>query len=122
MHGELSGRILGSAIRVHRELGPGLLESLYEECLAKDLGDAGLSVARQVDLPVVFRGETLAGGFRVDLLFQDLVVVEVKSVEALLPLHESQLMTYLRLSRRRLGLLINFNVPRLKDGVLRRVL
>jgi GxxExxY protein len=117
---ELTEQIIGCAIDVHRALGPGLLESAYEACLAYKLNQAGLTVRQQVPVPVVFEGVRLECGYRLDMLVDDRVVVEAKSVDELTPVHMAQLLTYLRLSRRRVGLLINFNVEVLKDG-LRRV-
>ena len=111
-----------SAIAVHRELGPGLLESVYEHCLAHELVSRGLHVGRQVPQPVTYAGERLDAGFRLDLLVENSVIVEVKAVDALASIHEAQLLTYLRLSRCRLGLLINFNSILLKNGIRRLVL
>jgi GxxExxY protein len=112
--------IIGDAIAVHRELGPGLLESTYEACLCSLLAHRGFEVERQVPMPVVFQGERLECGYRLDLLVERSVVVELKSIAKLEPVHFAQMMTYLRLSGCEVGLLINFNVPRLTDG-LRRV-
>jgi len=122
LHERISGAVIGSAVRVHRELGPGLLESVYEACLAHELAKAGLRVERQIPVPIVYDGTQLDAGFRIDLFVERAVVVELKAVEQLQRIHEAQLMTYLRLSRIRVGLLINFNVLRLTDGVVRRVL
>lgn len=119
---ETTELIIGAAIAVHRALGPGLLESIYEQCLAFELEERGLDVKRQVAMPVVYRDRQCGQGFRVDLLVSDSVIVELKSCEPLLPLHESQLLSYLRMSGKRVGLLINFSVARLKDGIIRRVL
>jgi GxxExxY protein len=113
--------ILGDAITVHRELGAGLLESTYEVCLLTLLVRRGFAVKRQVGMPVVFQGERLDCGYRVDLLVEGRVVVEVKAVAQLAPIHFAQMMTYLRLSGCEVGLLINFNVTRLMDGVRRVV-
>jgi len=118
---ELTGEIIGSAIEVHRTLGPGLLESAYEECLCKELSLRGIDFERQKSLPLSYKGIELDCGYRIDVLVGD-VVVEVKSVEKLLPIHDAQLLTYLKLSGRQVGLLINFNVPVLTDGIRRRVL
>ena len=120
-HAELTRRVIGAAISVHRALGPGLLESAYEACLARELAIDGIPFARQVPLPLMYRGERVDAGYRLDLLVQDSVVVEVKAVESLQPIHTAQLLTYLRLSRLRVGLLVNFNVERLIDGVVRKV-
>lgn len=114
--------IVGAAIDVHKALGPGLLESAYEACLAEELGRRGCRVDRQLALPVVYKNAVLDVSYRVDLMVSDCVIVEVKSVEALTPLHEAQLLTYLRLSGRRLGFLINFNVPLIKLGIRRKIL
>ena len=116
---EISGQILDAAIKVHKELGPGLLESAYEACLTHELRKRGLKALTQVGLPIFYDGLQLDVGYRVDLLVEDAVIVELKAVEHVLPLHEAQLITYLKLSDRRLGLLINFNVLRLKDGYKR---
>lgn len=118
----LTAEIIGAAIEVHRALGPGLLESAYEECMAVELADRGLGIARQIALPVFFKGRQLDVGYRLDMVVAERVVLELKAIEKLLPIHEAQLLTYLRLSRYKLGLLINFNVPVLKDGIVRRVL
>ena len=120
--GDVTDKVIGAAIRVHKTLGPGLLESVYETCLAHELVKAGLNVERQVDLPVVYDTVKLECGFRIDLLVENQVVVELKAVEKTQPIHEAQLMTYLRLSGKPVGLLINFNLLRLKDGILRRAL
>ncbi|NJL55562.1 GxxExxY protein [bacterium] len=106
---------------VHRELGPGLLESAYETCLKYELKQAGLAVESQVPQPVSYKGMALECGYRLDVLVEDLVIVELKAVEALLPIHDAQLLTYLRLRNLWLGLLINFNVPILKHGIKRLV-
>jgi len=118
---ELSGQIIGAAIEVHRELGPGLLESAYELCLCHEISLRKVSFGRQVDLPVTYKGVELDCGYKMDLVVEDLVIVELKTVEKLLPVHDAQLLTYLKLYGRSLGLLINFNVPVLKDGLKRIV-
>jgi GxxExxY protein len=118
----ISHAVIGAAIEVHRALGPGLLESAYEACLRHELAIRGVPFEHQRTLPVHYKGLRLECGFRIDLLVADAVVVEVKAVEAVLPVHEAQLLTYLRLGGWKLGLLINFNVPVLKDGIYRRVL
>ena len=115
-------QVMDSAFKVHRALGPGLLESVYELCLCHELARQGISFERQVCLPVVYEGMRVDAGLRLDLLVAGLVVVELKAVERVIPLYESQLLTYLKLSEKRLGLLINFNVPLLKDGFKRVVL
>lgn len=114
--------IIAAAIEVHRHLGPGLLESAYEACLCRELHLRNLSFQRQIDLPVDYKGVKLDCGYRLDLLVADSVVVELKCVEHILPIHEAQLLTYLRLTGKRAGLLINFNVPVLRDGLRRMVL
>jgi GxxExxY protein len=119
---ELTKKIIGAAIEVHRTLGPGLLESAYEECLCRELTVRGVPFARQVALPVEFKGLRLDCGYRLDLLVEKKVVVEIKAVESLLPIHEAQLLTYLKLGGWKVGLLINFNVPILMNGIRRRVL
>jgi len=116
---ELSGVVIGAAIEVHRHLGPGLLESAYESCLCRELELQGLSVARQVPLPVIYKGLSLDCGYRLDLVVNDELIVELKTVEKVLDIHKAQLLTYLKLTGRRLGLLINFNLPYLRDGVHR---
>ena len=118
---DLTGKIIGAAIEVHRCLGPGLLESAYESCLEYELNIVQLRVRRQVALPVVYKGLTLEQGFRIDLLVQDSVVVELKAVECLLPVHEAQVLSYLRFSGCKVGLLLNFNVLALKHGGIRRL-
>jgi len=118
----LSGIILDSAIEVHRNLGPGLLESVYEVCLFKELRSKNVFVERQVPLPVIYKGENLDLDFRIDLLVAHEIIIELKSVEVLLPVHEAQLLTYMKLANKHLGLLINFNVPKLIEGFRRKVL
>ena len=118
----LTREIVGAAIDVHRELGPGLLESVYEECLAFELSQRGLAFERQFGVPVSYKGNSLNANLRIDLLVDGKVVVELKSIDAILPIHEAQLLTYLRLMQCSVGLLINFNVPVLKQGIVRRVL
>ena len=114
--------IIGAAIEVHRNLGPGLLESAYEECLCHELHLRGLDCKRQVPLPLLYKGLKLECGYKIDLIVRDEVVLELKAVERLLPIHEAQLLTYLKLTGKRVGLLINFNVPLLTQGIIRRVL
>jgi GxxExxY protein len=116
---ELTNKIIGCAIEVHKILGPGLLESVYEACLAAELVKAGCTVERQKHLPVSYKGMELNEGFRIDLLVNDTVIVELKCVEKMLPIHEAQLFTYLKLSGKRTGLLINFLSKLLKDGIQR---
>ncbi|HSH16680.1 MAG TPA: GxxExxY protein [Verrucomicrobiae bacterium] len=119
---EITDKIIGAAIEVHRVLGPGMLESAYEECLCHELELRGLAFQRQVQLPVRYKEVLLNCGYRLDLVVAEAVVVELKAVERLEPVHEAQLLTYLRLSQLRVGLLINFNVALLKQGIVRRVL
>ena len=114
--------IIGAAIEVHRLLGPGLLESAYEECLCHELYLRGMSFERQVALPVSFKGILLDCGYKIDLVVEGEVVIELKAVERILPVHEAQLLTYLKLSGKHVGLLINFNVPLLARGIIRRIL
>jgi GxxExxY protein len=114
--------IIGAAIEVHRHLGPGLLESAYEACLCYELRERGLTVQNQVRLPVIYKGQALDCDFRIDILLPGLVVVEVKAVAQVIPIHEAQLLTYMKLARISTGLLINFNVSVLKDGITRRKL
>ena len=109
-------------IQVHKALGPGLLESAYEHCLAHELAPRGVEVQRQLALPVVYEGERLDAGYRLDLVVEGSVIVEVKSLDALAPIHDAQVLTYLKLSGLRIGLLINFNVVLLKQGIKRLVL
>lgn len=119
---KLTHRIIGAAIGVHRALGPGLLESAYEACLAFELAERGLRAVRQKELPVVYKGVTLDVGYRIDLMVEDAVVVELRVVDKLNSVHEAQLLSYLKLSDCRVGLLINFNVKLLKNGIRRFVL
>lgn len=117
----ISEKIIGCAIEVHKHLGPGLLESTYEVCLAFELAEAGLNVQRQVALPVEYKSHTLDAGCRIDLLVEDSVIVELKAVDAILPVHEAQVITYLKLADKRLGLLLNFNTRILSKGIRRFV-
>jgi len=121
-HNRITQTILGGALSVHKALGPGLLESAYEACLAFELAERGLSVERQKALPVRYREVNLDCGYRIDLLVDGKVIVEVKAVDKLNPIHEAQLLSYLKLSNCKVGLLINFNVRILKNGVRRLVL
>jgi GxxExxY protein len=118
---EITDAIIGAAIEVHRELGPGLLESTYEACLAHELSQRGLEVMRQLHLPLRYKGLQLDAGYKVDLMVDRLVLVELKAVEKLDPIHEAQLLSYLRLSGCHVGLLINFNVRVLRNGIKRLV-
>lgn len=118
---EISGRIVDAAMRVHSRLGPGLLESAYQACLAHELRLRGLTDGVQVGLPVEYEGLRVEAGYRIDLLVENVVIVELKAVEAIHPIHRAQLLSYLRLSHRRVGLLINFNVKHLRDGIVRLI-
>ena len=120
-HDDIARQIVDSALSVHKALGPGLLESVYEQCLAYELRSRSLRVASQVPLPVHYREVQIEIGFRIDVLVNDLVLIEVKAVERILAVHEAQLLTYLKLSGKHLGLLINFNVPLIKDGIRRLI-
>lgn len=118
----LTGAIIGGAIEVHKALGPGLLESAYEECLVVELEGRGLSVERQVEIPIQYKGKILSCGYRADIIVNRAALLELKAVESVLPVHEAQLLTYLKLTKIRVGLLINFNCPYLRDGLIRRVM
>ncbi len=119
LHRELTESIIGAAISVHRELGPGLLESVYEKCLAFELADRGLSVSTQKEIPVRYKNLTFDCSFRADLIVENKVLLELKSIDQLSPIHTSQVITYLKLTGLRTGLLINFNVQTLKTGLKR---
>ena len=119
---QITEAIIGAAIEVHRELGPGLLESGYEECFCYELHLRGLSFQRQVELPVPYKGLKLDCGYRLDFVVENTVIVELKSIEQISPIHQAQLLTYLRLAGKKVGLLINFNVAVLKNRIARRVL
>ena len=118
----IAKQIVDSAFKVHTKLGPGLLESAYETCLEYELKKRGFKVARQIALPITYDEVELDAGYRIDLLIEDSIVLELKSVEATLPIHEAQLLSYLKLSGNELGFLINFNVPLIKQGIKRKVL
>jgi GxxExxY protein len=118
---EITGAIIDAAMKIHSVLGPGLLESVYETCLRHELTKRGLNVQSQVWLPVIYDGIEIEGGYKIDLLVNDEVVVELKTVEHLLALHQAQLLSYLKLSNKTIGLLINFNVVHLRDGIKRMV-
>lgn len=120
-HDRLAKEVVDAALVVHRTLGPGLLESVYEACLCYELTKRGVGVQRQVTLPVVYDSVRIEAGLKLDILVEELVIVELKAVEQMLPLFDAQLLTYLKLANKRLGLLINFNVPRIKDGIKRLV-
>ncbi|MDR1191314.1 MAG: GxxExxY protein [Verrucomicrobiales bacterium] len=117
-----ANQIVDAAFRVHSTLGAGLLESIYEQCLVIELTKRGIKVARQVPLPISYDGHQITADFRLDLLVEDQIIVEIKSVETLLPVHKAQLLTYLKLSKLNLGFLINFNVPLIKQGINRIIL
>ncbi len=117
----VTNRIIGLAIDVHRVLGPGLLESAYEACLCFELKEQGIPFRRQVPLPVIYKSVSLDCGYRMDIVVDDEVIVELKTVERILPIHDAQLLTYLKLSGIRTGLLLNFNTAVLKDGIRRRI-
>ena len=121
-HEEITEPVIGAAIEVHRVLGPGLLESVYERCLCRELDLRGTSFQRQVPLPVVYKGEAVDCDLRIDIVLPGMLIVEVKSYEKTLPIHEAQLLTYMKLTGIRIGLLINFNVKLLRDGFKRMVL
>ena len=118
----LTEKVIGFAIEVHRQLGPGLLESAYEECLCYELRQSGLSFRRQVPLPVVYKAIHLDCGYRIDVVVEEQVILELKTVERLMPIHEAQILTYLKLSGLHIGLLLNFNSAVLKDGMRRIML
>ena len=117
----LTAKIIACAIAVHKALGPGLLESAYRACLIAELRHAGLRVDAEVRLPIVYRGVTMACGYRIDLIVEGTVILEIKAIAAVMPIHEAQLLTYLRLMGKPLGLILNFNVPIMKDGIVRKV-
>lgn len=119
---ELTEQIIGAAIEVHRCLGPGLMESAYEECLCHELKLRGLAFKRQLSIPVVYKGVKLDCGYKLDLLVENTVILELKCVERILPVHEAQLLTYLKLLNKPVGFIMNFNVPVLKQGLIRKVL
>ncbi len=116
---KLTEKVIGACIEIHRELGPGLLESAYEECLCYELAESGLWFSRQQALPVVYKGIQLDCGYRMDIVVENAVILELKTVDALLPIHEAQLLTYLRLTGLPLGLLLNFNVAVFRHGIKR---
>lgn len=119
---DISRTVIDSAFSVHSNLGPGLLESIYEKCFAYELHSRGLRVESQVPVPIQYKDLHLDGGLRIDLLVENELIVELKANDALLPVHEAQLLSYLRLAQKRLGLLINFNVPLIRDGIKRLVI
>jgi GxxExxY protein len=118
----ITHEIIGSSIKVHSYFGPGMLESAYEKCLVYELAKRGLAIERQIVLPLIYDGITIDAGYRLDLRVSDLVIVEIKAVDIVLPVHKAQLLCYMRLSGCRVGLIINFNVVRLVDGITRMIL
>jgi len=123
LHEELTENVIGAAIEVHRALGPGLLESAYKECLCHELHLRGIGFERQVPLPVDYKGVKLDCGYRLDLLVENVLILEIKCSEHVLPVHEAQLLTYLKMTGRRVGLILNFNVPVLtRGGIVRKVI
>ena len=118
---EIGRNIVHCAIKVHKAFGPGLLESVYQRCLAYELKKTGLTVACEVPLPVKYESVTIDAGFRIDMMIQQTVIIENKTVERLMPIHEAQLLTYLKLTNLKLGFLLNWNVPLMKDGIKRMV-
>ena len=118
---KLSNTIIGAAIEVHQILGPGLLESAYEECLCKELGLRNLSIERQRPLPLEYKGDKLDCGYRLDVVVEQAIIIELKACKEIEPIHKAQLLTYLKLSKLSLGLLLNFNVPLMRDGIVRIV-
>ena len=119
---KITGEVIGAAIEVHKMLGPGLLENVYEKCLCRELELRGIPHESQKDLPVKYKGIELDCGYRMDIVMPNELIVELKACESLLPVHEAQLLTYLKLTKTKLGLLINFNVPLLKNGIKRLAL
>lgn len=118
---EITDKIIGCSIEVHKILGPGLLESAYEECLCYELAQKGFAFEKQVELPVIYKGVKLDCGYRMDIVVEDLVIIEIKAVDQILKIHEAQLLSYLKLYRKTAGLLLNFHVPVLKHGIKRLV-
>ncbi|HTC19887.1 MAG TPA: GxxExxY protein [bacterium] len=119
---KIAAGVVDAAYKIHRHFGPGLLESAYEACLFREMQKRGFEVERQVEVPLIYDNEKIEIGFRIDLLVQDRLIVELKAVESLQPIHEAQVLTYLRIMNQRLGLLINFNVPLIKNGIKRIIL
>ena len=120
-YNELSGIILDSAFSVHREMGPGLLETVYQQCMVRELNLRGLQIDTMVMLPLVYKGQPLNKDFFIDILVEQKIIIELKAVEVILPVHEAQIISYLKLAKKKLGLLINFNVPLIKNGFIRFV-
>lgn len=118
---DISHRVIGAGIEVHRQIGPGLLEGVYVECLAAELADSGLAVQREIAVPIHYKGKEVTKPLRLDLLVENSLIVEAKSVDALLPVHSAQVLTYLRMTGHKLGLLLNFNVDVMRQGVKRIV-
>ncbi len=118
----LSNKVIGCAIEVHKELGPGLLENVYRECLAYELGNEGMPYVMEAPLPVLYKGATINFEYKIDFIIEEILILEIKSVERIIPVHHAQILTYMKLSKINTGLLINFNVPLLKDGLKRFVL
>ena len=118
---ELSSKIIGAAIEVHKKLGPGLLESVYEECICHELSLRGISFEKQKPLPVIYKGKKLDCGYRLDIVVEKAIILELKSCEKIEPIHRAQLLTYLKLSGLNLGLILNFNTPVMRDGIVRIV-
>ena len=118
---ELTREIIGGAIEVHKELGPGLLESAYEECLCHELHLRGLKFQRQVSIPIIYKQIKLDCGYKADLIVEEKILIELKAVAEIIPVHEAQLLTYLKITGLKVGLLLNFHVPVIKDGIIRRV-
>lgn len=116
---KITEKIIGCAIEVHKSIGPGLLESAYEECLAYELKNAGLNISRQIAVPVIYKDIKLEYGYRIDILVENAVIIELKAIEALAPVHEAQILTYMKFANKSIGLLINFNVTLLKNGIKR---
>ncbi|HNX43764.1 MAG TPA: GxxExxY protein [Bacteroidales bacterium] len=116
---QITEKVIACAIEVHKRLGPGLLESVYEECLSYELMSAGLAIERQVPVPVVYKEIKLECGYRIDILVERTVLIELKAIEAFAPVHEAQILTYMKFAKKSIGLLINFNVTLLKDGIKR---
>lgn len=121
-HRDLTGKIIGAAIEVHKNIGPGLLESIYEECLTRELALQGINFKRQLSLPIEYKGLKLKTNLRIDILVEDKVIVEIKAVEKIHPIHKAQILSYMKLAGKDVGLLINFNVEKLIDGIERFVL
>ncbi len=118
---KVAEQIVDSAYKIHKAFGPGLLESAYEACMKHELNNRGLDVVSQIPMPIIYDGVMIESGFRIDLLVNDAIIVELKAVDTLLPVHKAQLLTYMKLSKKRLGFLLNFNVPLMKQGVVRLV-